>query len=54
MKKGNALFIYLNPEKHDSVEDSSGINMLHKEPISKLMFDSYNSISQLFVNGGED
>ena len=54
MKKGNALFVYLNPEKHDSVEDSSGINMLHNEPISKMMFDSYNFISQLFVNGGEN
>lgn len=53
MKKGKALFVYLNPKKDDSVEDISGINMLYKESTSKLIFDSYSSLAQSFVNGGK-
>ena len=37
MKKGNASFVHLNPEKNDSVEDVSGIAMLYKKLTSKLM-----------------
>ena len=44
MKK-NVLFVSLNPEKNDSVEDISGINMLYKESTSKLIFDSYSSVA---------
>ena len=36
-EKGNALFVYLNPEKDDSVEDISGISMLYKKSTSKLI-----------------
>ena len=35
MKKGNALFVYLTPEKDDYVEDILGISMLYKESTSK-------------------
>ena len=52
MKKGNALFVYLNPKKHDSVENISGINMLYKESTSQLIFDSYRSLVRSFVNEG--
>ena len=54
MKKGNTLFFYLNPERDDSVEDISGINMLYKESTSKFDFDSYSSLAQSFFNGGEN
>ena len=53
MKKGNVLFVYSNSEKDDSVEDISGINMLYKESTSKLIFDSYSSLAQSFINGGK-
>ena len=54
MKKWNKLCVYLNPDKHDSVEDISGINILYKESTSKLIFDSYSSTVQLFVNSGKN
>ena len=54
MKEENALFVYLNPEKDDSVEDISGINMLYKDSTSKLIFDSYSFLALSFVNGGEN
>ena len=53
MQKGNDLRIYLDHEKNESVTDISGINMLHKEPTLKLMFDSYSSLAQLYINGGK-
>ena len=31
-------FIYLNPQKDDSIEDISGLNTLYKESTSKLIF----------------
>ena len=45
MKDRNTLFVYLNPEKDDYVENISGINMLYKESTSKLVFDSYSSLA---------
>ena len=53
MKQANTLFIYLNPEKDDSIEDISGLNKLYKESTSKLIYDSYSSLAQSFVNGGK-
>ena len=53
MKQANTLFIYLNPEKDDSIEDISGLNKLYKESTSKLINDSYSSLAQSFVNGGK-
>ena len=54
MKKGNASFIYLNPENDDSVEDIYGIDMLYKESTSKLIFDSYSFLTHSFSNGGKN
>ena len=54
MQKGNDLRIYLDHEKNESVKDISGINMLHKDPTLKLMFDSYSSLAQLYINGGKN
>ena len=54
MKEVNNLFIYLNPEKDDSIEDISGLNTLYKESTSKLIFDSYSSLSQSFIDGGKN
>ena len=54
IKEGNTLFVCLDPEKDDSVEDNSRINMLYKESTSKLIFDSFSSLAQSFVNGGEN
>ena len=51
MKHANALFIYLSPEKDDSIEDISGLNLLYKESTSKLIFDSYSYLAQSLVNG---
>ena len=51
MKQANTLFIYLSPEKDDSIEDISGLNTLYKESTSKLTFDSYNSLAESFVDG---
>ena len=53
MKHDNTLFVYLNPEKDDNIGDVSGLNTLYKESTSKLMFDTYNSLAQSFVNGGK-
>ena len=53
MKQSNTLFIYLSPEKDDSIEDISGLNLLYKESTSKLIFDSYSSLAQSFVDGGK-
>ena len=53
MKQANTLFIYLNPEKDDSIEDMSGLNTLYKESTSKLVFGSYSSLAQSFVDGGK-
>ena len=53
MKQANTLLIYLNPEKDDSIEDIPGLNTLYKESTSKLIFDLYSSLAQLFVNGGK-
>ena len=54
MKKWDTLFVYLNPDKHDSVENISEINILYKESTSKLIFVSYSSTVQLFVNSGKN
>ena len=45
MKQANTLFIYLNPENDNSIEDISGLNTLYKESISKLIFDSYSPLA---------
>ena len=52
MKQANTLCIYSNPEKEDVIEDISGLNTLYKESTSKLIFDSYSSRAQSFVDGG--
>ena len=54
IQKRNDLRIYLDHEKNESVKDVSGINMLHKEPTLKLMFDSYSSLAQFYINGGKN
>ena len=54
MKKGNILFVYLYPEKDDSVQNISGINMIYKYSTLKNISDSYNSLAQSFVNGGKN
>ena len=54
MKEANTLFVNLNPEKDDSIEDISGLNTLIKESTSKLVFDSYSFLTQSFINGGEN
>ena len=46
IKKWNTLFVSLNPERDDSVENISGSNMLYKESTLKLIFDSYCSLAQ--------
>ena len=53
MKQANTLFINLNPEKDDSIEDISGLNTLYKDLTSTLIFDSYSSLAQSFVDGGK-
>ena len=53
MKNDNTLFVYLKPEKDDSIEDIPGLNTLYKESTSKLIFDAYSSLAKLFVNGGK-
>ena len=50
MENGITLFVYLNPEKDDSIGDISGLNTLYKELFPKLIFDS---LAQPFVNGGK-
>ena len=47
MKEGNTLFVYFNPKKDDSIEDIPRLN-------SKLIFGSYSSLAQLFVNRGKN
>ena len=37
MKQSNTLFIYLSPEKDDSIEDISGLNLLYKESTSAII-----------------
>ena len=44
------LIINLNPKKHDSVENISGIDIFYEDSTSKLIFDSYSSLAQSFVN----
>ena len=53
MKQANTLFIYLNPEKDDYIETISGLNTLYKESTSTLIFVSYSSLAQSFVDGGK-
>ena len=53
MKNDNALFVYMNPENNDSVEDVPGLNNLYKESTSKLIFDSYSFLAQSLVNIGK-
>ena len=53
IKEANTLFIYLTPEKDDSIEDISGLKTLYKESSSKMIFDSYSSLAQSFINGGK-
>ena len=53
MKNNNILFVYLNPETIDSIGDVPGVNTLHKESTSKLIFDSYSSLAQSYENGGK-
>ena len=53
MKQADTLFIYLNPEKGDSIEDISGLKTLYKESNPKLIFDSYSSLAQSFVDRGK-
>ena len=53
MKNDNDLFVYMNPENNDSVEDVPGLNNLYKESTSKLIFDSYSFLAQSLVNIGK-
>ena len=53
MKNNNFLFVYLNPEKDNSIGDIPGLNTLYKESTNKLIFDCYSSLAQSFVNGGK-
>ena len=53
MKNDNTLFVYLNPEKDDSIGCIPGLNTLYKESTSKLIFDAYSSLAKSFVNGGK-
>ena len=53
MKNDNALFVYINPENNDSVEDVPGLNNLYKESTSKLIFDSYSFLTQSLVDIGK-
>ena len=49
----NTLFVYLNPDKGDSIEFIPGLNTLYKVPTSKLMIDFYSSLAQSLVNDGK-
>ena len=51
MKQANTLFIYLNLEKDDYIEDISGLNTFYKESTSKLIFKSYSFLTQSFSDG---
>ena len=53
MKNNNTLFVYLNPEKDDSIGNIPGLITLYKESNSKLTFDAYSSLAKSFVNGGK-
>ena len=53
MKNDNTLFVYLKPEKYDSIGDIPGSNALYKESTSKLIFDAYSYLAKSFVNGGK-
>ena len=53
MKQANTLFIHLSPEKDNYIEDISGLNTLYKDLTSTLIFDSYSSLAQSFVNLGK-
>ena len=50
---GKYIIYIFKPEKDDSIDDISGLNTLYKESTSKLIFDSYSSLAQSFVNGGK-
>ena len=52
MKNDDTLFVYLNPEKDDSIGDVPGLNTLYKELTTKLISDAYSSLAKSFVNGG--
>ena len=55
MKQAHILFVYLNREKDDSIEDISGLKTLYKESTSKLLFDSYSSlVHHLWMVGNVD
>ena len=54
MKKGNALIVYLNPEKDYTVEAISGIKVLYKESFSTLIIYSFSSLAKLFVTDGKN
>ena len=47
------LFVYLNPDKDDSIGDIPGLNTLYRESTSKLIFDSTSSLAKSFINGGK-
>ena len=49
IKNNNTLFVYLNPEKDDSIVNIPGLNTLYKESTSNLLFDIYSSLAQLFI-----
>ena len=53
MKNDDTLFVYLKPEKDDSIGDIPGLNTLYKESTTKLIFDAYSSLAKSFVNGGK-
>ena len=53
MKNNDTLFFYLNPEKDNSIGDIPGLNTLYKDSTSKLIFDTYSSLAQWFVNGSK-
>ena len=53
MMKNDTLFVYLKPEKDDSIGDIPGLDTLYKESTSKLIFDAYSSLTKSFVNGGK-
>ena len=53
MKNDDTLFVYLKPEKDDSIGNIPGLNTLYKEATTKLIFDAYSPLAKSFVNGGK-